>query len=136
MREVLWRDACKAVACLEPSLKHDNADNANPLSGYCYVVAEALYHYCPKVWRQAFLKPCYVKVGQETHWYLQFGANEIIDPTAGQYKDVPEYWTRGRGCGFLTKKPSRRGKRLLQRMRALDRGAKRPRLHIDKLTEV
>jgi hypothetical protein len=37
----------------------------------------------------------------------------IIDPTVRQFRTVPDY-TKAKGCGFLTKKPSKRAKALME----------------------
>lgn len=77
-----------------------------PTTGYCYVVAEVTYHYlAPKG-----SKPYVMKTGAtETHWFLKDPAGKVIDPTADQFNELPDYST-GRPNGFLTKDISKRGR--------------------------
>ena len=82
-------------------------DPANPLAGHCYVVCEALASL------YAGLKPCVIRHGKGTHWFLRRG-ERVIDPTAEQFPDAVPY-DRGRGCGFLTARPSKRAVELLRR---------------------
>lgn len=55
------------------------------------------------------------------HWYLVLDsgsdgiAPHIIDPTASQFREPPPYH-RGSGRGFLTKKPSKRARALMEQM--------------------
>lgn len=99
--------------------------------GNCYVCVEALYHCLGG--RAAGLTPHVVKHEGDTHWYLvlnvKTGASSlgmggvehdeyqqvIIDPTVSQFKTKPPYHL-GRGCGFLTKFPSKRAKALMEVM--------------------
>jgi hypothetical protein len=82
-----------------------------PLSGHCYVASEAAWHLLggtKSTWR-----PQVARVGDITHWWLQ-GPDGILDITAGQFADPFDY-SLGRGCGFLTKQPSKRAQRLMDR---------------------
>lgn len=91
---------------------------ANPTAGHCYVASEALYHllesrdWCPR----------WAPDGDHTHWWVQHvHSGEILDPTAHQYTVhglTPPYGD-GRGCGFLTRQPSKRALVLLHRVLAL-----------------
>lgn len=45
----------------------------------------------------------------------ELGSKFILDPTASQFKTPPDY-RKGRGRGFLTKKPSKRARELMIRM--------------------
>jgi len=47
-----------------------------------------------------------------THWYLRTPWPYPIDPTADQFSRAVDY-AAGRGCGFLTKKPSKRAQIVL-----------------------
>jgi hypothetical protein len=63
--------------------------------------------------------------GSKNHWYLwhSHGSWErIVDPTVHQFAMIPEYW-RGRGCGFLTKKPSKKAQKIIDAVEALKAGA-------------
>jgi hypothetical protein len=68
--------------------------------------------------KDAGWKPMVMHHEGGTHWFLKRDAHNslasdwIIDPTVSQFKTKPDY-TRARGCGFLTKKPSKRAKKLM-----------------------
>lgn len=91
--------------------------------GNCYVSAEALYHLLGG--KDRGLVPHVVKHEGDTHWYLVWRiwldpksgklASIIIDPTVKQFKTKPDY-TKGRGSGFLTKRPSKRARKLMNEM--------------------
>lgn len=72
-------------------------------------MAEAFYHKLGG--KKAGWKPCVVKHNGQTHWYLKHISGLILDPTATQFIDYP--YDKGKGCGFLTKKPSKRAKTIL-----------------------
>jgi hypothetical protein len=57
-----------------------------------------------------------VKHEGDTHWYLvNVNTTQKLDPTATQFKTRPPY-IKGRGCGFLTKKPSKRAREMMEKM--------------------
>jgi hypothetical protein len=101
--------------CLTPDLLSPAwRQRANgPLSGHCYVASEAAWHmlggpssgWSPKV----------ARIGDITHWWLGNGTT-VLDVTAGQFVDAVDY-SKGRGCGFLTKQPSKRASELMSRAR-------------------
>ena len=75
------------------------------LNGLCYVVSEAAYHLGLK---HLGYFPYYLKRSTGTHWWLQQG-NNIIDmaaPARFSYRN-------GTALPFLTKRPSRRAKLLI-----------------------
>lgn len=80
---------------------------ANPLAGHCYIVCEALASLYGN------LKPCVIRHGKGTHWFLRRG-ERVIDPTAQQFPEPVPYHL-GRGSGFLTSNPSKRARELLRR---------------------
>jgi hypothetical protein len=93
--------------------------------GNCYVTCEALYHLLGGK-AAGRLVPMVLKHEGDTHWYLEKRWNEtinghivtrtiIIDPTVKQFKTRPDY-SKGRGCGFLTKKPSKRARELMRKL--------------------
>jgi phage gp45-like len=92
----------------------------NPLSGHCYVAAEALWHliggkksgFVPQVLSHGSW-PKGLNPG-ETHWFLRRG-RKILDPTAGQFETEIDY-DKGRGTGFLTREPSNRAKTVMERV--------------------
>jgi hypothetical protein len=49
----------------------------------------------------------------DTHWFLRHDNGTILDATVSQFRTAPDY-TKARGCGFLTKQPSRRAAALLR----------------------
>lgn len=86
--------------------------------GNCYVTCEALYHLLGG--KKVGWVPCVVKVNGQTHWYLESrmwdGSVWLrLDPTAKQFKDPVDY-SKGRGCGFLTKAPSKKARKLMNKM--------------------
>lgn len=82
-------------------------------SGHCYAASEALYHLLGG--KKAGFKPMNMRVGGISHWFLKKG-EEILDPTAEQFDIIPDYES-ARGCGFLTKKPSKRARIIMSRVR-------------------
>lgn len=101
-------------------------------TGKCYVAAEALYHALGG--KAAGLKPCVMRLPggfnlrdgaslyRATHWYLLDTSRHpylVLDPTVAQFVEAPEYFP-ARGCGFLTKRPSKRALILLDRAGFLD----------------
>lgn len=85
--------------------------------GHCYVAAETLFWLLGG--KASGFTPYTARDAQGTHWYL-VGGGGIVDPTASQYTSrgaTPPY-AQGRGCGFLTKQPSKRAAVLLDRLRA------------------
>jgi hypothetical protein len=89
--------------------------------GNCYVTSEALYHLLGG--KKAGYKPMVMRHEGDTHWFLyQTGVtvngvkvDKILDPTVSQFKTRPDY-TKARGSGFLTKKPSKRARELMKKM--------------------
>lgn len=82
------------------------------MRGNCYVTCEALYHLMGG--KRSGWKPAYLKHEGDTHWVLTQGSL-ILDPTVKQFKTKPDY-NKARGCGFLTKRPSKRAKLLMRAM--------------------
>ena len=80
------------------------------IRGQCYVISEALYHFLGG--KVEGWTPQVVRHEGNTHWYLKHRDGLIVDATAAQFK-TPVPYHKGRGCGFLTKKPSRRTRQLM-----------------------
>jgi hypothetical protein len=80
--------------------------------GNCYVT-EALYHLLGG--KKAGYVPYRVRHEGDVHWYLMLDRTYIIDPTVKQFKTPPPY-EKGRGSGFLTKRPSKRAREMMKRM--------------------
>lgn len=79
-------------------------------TGMCYVAAEAVKHLSKET-----LYPQVMHLGSFTHWYLLTKRGNIVDPTVHQFTYVPKY--NGRGCGFLTIKPSRGAQLIIDSIR-------------------
>jgi hypothetical protein len=98
------------------------------LRGNCYVATEALFHILggrEAGWK-AMRLTCttyghgHVATNPETHWFLKHDSGIIVDPSVRQFRrpgwwDAPDY-TKARGSGFLTKRPSRRARALIKRL--------------------
>jgi len=81
--------------------------------GNCYVTCEALYHLLggkDKGW-----KAMRMRHENDTHWFLQHSSGLTVDPTASQFRTKLDY-SKARGCGFLTKLPSKRATQLMKIM--------------------
>lgn len=83
--------------------------------GNCYVTCEALWHLLGG--KKSGWTPQYIKVGKETHWFLRHDIGIALDPTKKQFPKeiIISHW-KAKGCGFLTKKPSKRARKLMQQM--------------------
>ncbi len=75
--------------------------------GDCYPAAEVVYHAAGG--KKAGLTPAQVEHEGQSHWFVRGGDGEVYDPTADQF-ETPVPYDEAVGRGFLTKKPSRRGK--------------------------
>ena len=76
-----------------------------PTTGYCYVVAEVVYHYlAPEGYR-----PYVMKTGEnDTHWFLNGPDGKVIDLTDDQFEEQLDY-SQGKPQNFMTKEISKRG---------------------------
>ncbi len=97
-------------------------ETGNRYSGHCYAAAEALFHMIggrSKGWLPCVMSSAVWPEGLdpgETHWFIRNErSGEVLDPTAGQFEgEVP--YERGKGCGFLTKGPSKRAATIMGRV--------------------
>jgi len=93
------------------------ADVHNPTAGHCYHAAEAAFHLLGG--KEAGWVPYVFRENDGiTHWWI-VRQNEIVDPTADQYytlNEVPPY-SHGKGCGFMTKSPSQRAQKIIDRIK-------------------
>jgi hypothetical protein len=82
--------------------------------GNCYATSEALYHLLGG--KKAGWKPMYMNTrATGNHWFLQHKSGMILDATAKQFpKGVKPDYSKARGNGFLTKKPSKKAKALME----------------------
>lgn len=78
--------------------------------GNCYVTCEALYHLMGG--KDSGWKPMNMRHENDSHWFLRHESGIILDPTAKQFKNVPDY-SKARGRGFMTRQPSRRARKLM-----------------------
>ena len=87
--------------------------------GNYYVTCESLYHLLGG--KNAGWTPHTIRHEGTVHWYLVKDARNtlasdwVIDPTVSQFKTKPDY-TKGRGRGFLTRKPSKRARAMMRLM--------------------
>jgi hypothetical protein len=93
----------------------------------CYAASEAVWHLTGKVLQPRVMPP--PVSGGRNHWFLryrQWGSSGtgmgIVDPTVHQFTEVPAYYT-GKGCGFLTAKPSKKAQKIIDAVEALKGGA-------------
>lgn len=102
---------------LKPKWKNQR----HSLEGYCYVAAEVMWHLLgTEDW-----KPCMASYeddrGKTSHWWLENKKTGlIVDPTKEQFTELgkePPYKI-GKGCGFLTQRPSKRANKVLDRIYA------------------
>lgn len=99
--------------------------------GNCYAAAEALFHIMGG--KAAGWKPMRVALkhyrttrgprpaqNQETHWFLRHSSGLIVDPSKRQFTRngwwAPPDYTKAVGCGFLTKRPSKKARRLMRQL--------------------
>lgn len=86
----------------------------NILAGHCYVASEAIYHLLGgkrKGW-----KPMFIRHDNEPHWFIQHKTGAIIDITHTQF-NTPVKHEAAHGKGFLTKKPSKRSREVIKRVK-------------------
>lgn len=102
---------------LKPKYRKKKRRNSNKYTGHCYVATEALYHLLGR--KKSGYVPQSIRHQGDTHWYLKHrDTGNIRDLTARQFgRPVP--YRRGRGTGFLTRKPSKRARILMKRVRSL-----------------
>ncbi len=91
------------------------------MRGNCYAASEALWHTLGGEAASNLWKPMVMRTNwngpNETHWFLRHATlGLILDPSVQQFGGMVPDYSRGRGCGFLTRQPSKRAQRLLERM--------------------
>jgi hypothetical protein len=88
----------------------------NKFTGHCYVATETLYHLLSEEDKKIY-KPSILKINGDTHWFLKNVLdNTVIDITKDQFNFTLNY-NESKGCGFLTKKPSKRSIILLNKIK-------------------
>lgn len=96
--------------------KYINKNNDNDMYGHCYVATEAYYHMLNDNEKNNHI-PQILKVGDITHWFLKNKkTGEIIDITKDQFKFSLNY-NKSKGVGFLTKNPSKRCIKLINKIK-------------------
>jgi len=87
--------------------REDQKETEHPLSGLCYIAAEALFHLDGG--REKYLIEHVKMPSGITHWYLRKREGfTVVDITIEQFYDNPPDHSKGKGGNFLTKKPSKR----------------------------
>ena len=91
----------------------------NKFFGHCYVATETLFHFLKDNDINNDFFPHYGKDQNNiTHWWLQNREGKILDLTSEQYTSVgkqPPY-KNGRRGAFLTKNPSKRSLKLMEKI--------------------
>jgi hypothetical protein len=126
--KALRADLCaRVVDVLTPELltgrwKLAFSETGNRYAGHCYAAAEAMFHLVggrAKGWLPCVMSHSTWSEGLdpgETHWFIRHErTGEILDPTAPQFDGAVPY-DRSKGCGFLTKGPSRRARVIMKRL--------------------
>ncbi|HTQ97237.1 MAG TPA: hypothetical protein VMH89_10555 [Candidatus Acidoferrum sp.] len=84
------------------------------MRGNCYVTSEALFHLLGG--KAAGWRAMRMRWEGDTHWFLYNKyTGHLIDATKCQFKKEPNY-KKAVATGFLTKKPSKRAKIMMERM--------------------
>lgn len=83
-------------------------------TGHCYVASEAAYHMLGG--KEEGWTPQFIRHLGCPHWFLKHETGFILDLTYNQFQSPIDY-SKARGSGFLTKKPSKRTRTLLDRIR-------------------
>lgn len=100
--------------CLSDELrKRAYQGHDNPVAGHCYVASEAIYHRLGG--KGGGWTPQTLRHEGGPHWFLRHQDGSILDPTADQFH-TPVPYDQGKGCGFLTRQPSRRAQVVLARL--------------------
>lgn len=83
------------------------------LRGNCYHTSEAIYHLVGG--KRAGWTPMFLNTRSTgPHWFLRHKSGLILDATAKQFpRSVKPNYTKGRGTGFLTKRPSKAAQALM-----------------------
>lgn len=82
------------------------------MTGHCYVASEAYWH---AVGRAQGFVPQVLSGEGWTHWWLAHPDGRVVDITAEQFPTGVDY-EAGKGCGFLTRQPSQRAQKVLDRI--------------------
>lgn len=102
---------------LSPEWAALRREGDHPLTGFCYVASEAMYHLAGGQGSGLSVYRCSLPTGG-THWWLCEASGQIIDLTAEQFTEPPAY-AQGSRTHFLSQKPSGRASKLIAKVRAL-----------------
>lgn len=83
------------------------------LVGQCYIASETAYHMFGG--KEAGWTPMQMQWEGSSHWFLRHKDGTILDITANQFHTTPDY-SKARGRGFLTKRPSNKTREVLERL--------------------
>lgn len=111
-----WVKEAMSPDLVRPKYRTKIEEGAHPLTGACYVVCEAIWHLMGE--KKSGLKPHYVKVDDDNHFYLVDEKGKVIDPTVEQFSKKPKY-TEGKPFGWMTVQPSERARKLMKRIKTL-----------------
>lgn len=109
----------------KPANRKHRPEGATASWGNCYVACEALWHLGA---RDEGYVPAYLLLTQAesalfaSHWILIRADGSVLDPTVDQFTSPPDY-SRPKRCGFLTKRPSYRGQKLIALVKADMKGS-------------
>lgn len=84
--------------------------------GNCYIASEAYYHI--NGGKRAGYKPMQGYHEGTSHWWLVNDKGKVIDITASQFSTAVNY-SSGCGRGFLTKRPSKKAKEIIDAIRSI-----------------
>jgi 5-methylcytosine-specific restriction endonuclease McrA len=101
---------------LTPEWAKSRRECDHPLTGYCYVASEALYHLAGGANAGLSIYRCNLGRGR-THWWLADSDGRIVDATSEQFNEPLPYPT-GRRTHFLSVKPSARASLLIAKVQA------------------
>ncbi len=108
---------CLSPDLLKPCYREENKNNST--FGHCYVASEVLFHMLESEMPNRFSPWIGKDDDGVNHWWLVSNKDGVIvDPTVDQYVSqgkLPPY-ERGRKFSFLTKKPSKRARVVMERI--------------------
>jgi hypothetical protein len=98
---------------LSDDLRKKYKGNPNKMAGHCYVASEAIHH----MTGGKHTTPQVMRVPGGTHWWLKHNkTGKHYDPTGDQFDHKVDH-SQGKGCGFLTKGPSKRAQEVIRRVK-------------------
>lgn len=94
--------------------------------GKCYAASEAAYHLLGG--KEAGYTPAFMRInprvmGYDTHWALRRADGSILDITAEQFSLIS--YDKMKGCGFLTKKPSKKAQEIIDEVQERRKNSQR-----------